>query len=227
MDGKLKRSDGGDDEPIPAFAGLVNGTVNGGDALACSTSATCRAPPRDRSYCFEGKCVSGGGTVFDAVAFLGQTGTAYTELQTGVLGGHLRVASVGAFDATSGVGFEMMAFGPLKHDNDTILIAIRAAAASGDGGAAAAAAFSYFSISLDRRGCVGAKPAAGTCDGAAGSPCCTVAPEVFYAAVLQHTEEWEAAFAGGISRRRGCHFADVSSTSLLKRLLKGEGGAAE
>ena len=29
------------------------------------------------------------------------------------------------------------------------------------------------------------------------------------------------------SRRRDCHFADIPSPSLLKRLLKGEGGAAE
>ena len=33
--------------------------------------------------------------------------------------------------------------------------------------------------------------------------------------------------AGGNSRRRDCHFADISSPSLLKRLLKGEGRAAE
>ena len=33
--------------------------------------------------------------------------------------------------------------------------------------------------------------------------------------------------AGGTSRRRDCHFADISSPSLLKHLLKGEEGAAE
>ena len=31
----------------------------------------------------------------------------------------------------------------------------------------------------------------------------------------------------GPSRRRDCHFADIPSPSLLKRLLKGEGGAAK
>ena len=33
--------------------------------------------------------------------------------------------------------------------------------------------------------------------------------------------------AGGASRRRDCHFTDTPSSSILKRLLKGEGGAAE
>ena len=32
---------------------------------------------------------------------------------------------------------------------------------------------------------------------------------------------------GGNSRRRACHFTDIPSPSTLKRLLKGEGGAAE
>ena len=31
----------------------------------------------------------------------------------------------------------------------------------------------------------------------------------------------------GISHGRDCHFADALSPSLLKRMLKGEGGAAE
>ena len=31
----------------------------------------------------------------------------------------------------------------------------------------------------------------------------------------------------GLSRRRDCHFTDTPSPSLLKRLVKGEGGAAE
>ena len=33
--------------------------------------------------------------------------------------------------------------------------------------------------------------------------------------------------AGGASRRRDCHFADITSPVLLKHLLKVEGGAAE
>ena len=33
--------------------------------------------------------------------------------------------------------------------------------------------------------------------------------------------------AGQSSRRRDCHCAGIPSSSLLKRLLKGEGGAAE
>ena len=32
---------------------------------------------------------------------------------------------------------------------------------------------------------------------------------------------------GPTSRRRDCHFADAPSAAILKRLLKGEGGAAE
>ena len=36
-----------------------------------------------------------------------------------------------------------------------------------------------------------------------------------------------SADGGAISRRRDCHFTDTPSSSTLKRLLKGEGGAAE
>ena len=32
---------------------------------------------------------------------------------------------------------------------------------------------------------------------------------------------------GSASRRRDCHFTDIPSPSILKHLLKGEGGAAE
>ena len=32
---------------------------------------------------------------------------------------------------------------------------------------------------------------------------------------------------GSSSRRRDCHFTDTPSPSILKRLLKGQGGAAE
>ena len=36
-----------------------------------------------------------------------------------------------------------------------------------------------------------------------------------------------ALVGGTFSRRRGCHFTDTPSPSTLKRLLNGEGGAAE
>ena len=38
---------------------------------------------------------------------------------------------------------------------------------------------------------------------------------------------FETATRGGLSRRRDCHFADISSPSKLTPPLKGEGGAAE
>ena len=38
---------------------------------------------------------------------------------------------------------------------------------------------------------------------------------------------WRRLVAGECSRRRDCHFADIPSPSLLKHLLKAEGGAAE
>ena len=69
------------------------------ELLSCTHSEECRTPPRDRSYCYKGRCVGGGGVLFDPAIFLGQNGSStYSELQTGVLGGHLRVASVGAYD---------------------------------------------------------------------------------------------------------------------------------
>eukprot|EP01046_Picozoa_sp_COSAG06_P053082 COSAG06_NODE_9090_length_1989_cov_4.921456_3_plen_110_part_00 len=69
------------------------------ELLSCTHSEECRTPPRDRSYCYKGQCVGGGGVLFDPAIFLGQNGSStYSELQTGVLGGHLRVASVGAYD---------------------------------------------------------------------------------------------------------------------------------
>ena len=80
MDGKLLRSDGADNEPLRA-----------GAPANCTSSEQCRAPPRDRSYCYQGACVAGGGVVFDASAFL-DLPLACKQMQAGVLGGHLRVA---------------------------------------------------------------------------------------------------------------------------------------
>ena len=82
--------------------------------VACNSSSECRAPPRDRSYCRCGQCVGGGGRVFSPTAFLTQDARDYDELQTGVLGGHLRVASVGCYSTHQRHGFEMLALGPLS-----------------------------------------------------------------------------------------------------------------
>ena len=59
-------------------------------------------------------------------------------MQAGVLGGYMRVASVACFDAGAGGvgngdsdsdgspfvprGFEMLSLGPLRRDNDTVLV---------------------------------------------------------------------------------------------------------
>ena len=55
---------------------------------------------------------------------LGLPPTNFSGMVSGVLGGYLRVASVGAFDLATERGFEMMALGPLAADNDTILVAL-------------------------------------------------------------------------------------------------------
>ena len=95
MDGKLMRSDGNVQEPAPP-----NGTsaAKEGVGLACISSEECNTPPRDRSYCYRGECVAGGGVVFDGAAFLGfssdptqQGFDGFPEQQMGTIGGHLRV----------------------------------------------------------------------------------------------------------------------------------------
>jgi hypothetical protein len=244
MDGKLRRADGGVEEPIPP----PNLTKT--PALACTTSDVCRAPPRDRSYCYNGTCVPGGGIVFDGAAFLGFS-KPFSEQQMGVLGGHLRVAASSVYEVTDDVGFEMMAIGPLALDNDTILVAIRKCVfyihllvhrlspmsafclfdpviqhtyvvgapttlialllarllctffffARYSPDAPVNAAYTYLSTSLDRRACSGTPSTAPYCS---GSKCCTVAPEVFYEAVLEHHAEWHAVFAPGMELTIPC-----------------------
>ena len=71
-------------------------------ASYCQLPATGRGP---------GTCVGGGGSVFSANKVLGIPATNYSEMQAGVLGGYLRIASVGNFDRATQRGFEMMALG--------------------------------------------------------------------------------------------------------------------
>lgn len=145
MDGKLRRTDGGVEEPIPPP------NMAGTAGLACITSEECRTPPRDRSYCYNGACVPGGGVIFDGAAFLGFT-KAFSEQQMGVLGGHLRVAASVCFNPSDNTGFEMMAIGPLAFDNDTVLVALRNYVPN----APPNAPYTYLSTSIDRRPCKGA-----------------------------------------------------------------------
>jgi hypothetical protein len=183
----------GDDEPIPPPGdGLLAAA-----GAACQSSWECRAPPRDRSYCgAAGVCVGGGGPVFSPTVFLGQNASDYDQLQTGVLGGHLRVASVGCYSTAKRHGFEMMALGPLSpavaeslgfaRGNDTVLAALRPYTAG-----AQPAPYTYLSISLDRGNCSGA-PLPGTpgaCQASAGQ---------FFGAVLAHTLEWNVHFDVGM-----------------------------
>ena len=61
-------------------------------------------------------------------------------------------------------------------------------------------------------------------DNAPGAPL----PEEAFSCRVQTSLETMAEIASGAtSRRRGCHFADTPSPSLLKYLLKGQGAAAE
>ena len=214
MEGKLKRSDGADEEPLRMA----------GAPPSCNTSDQCRLPPRDRSYCYQGQCVPGGGTVFDAAAYLGLA-PPFEEMQSGLVGGHLRVASVACFNRSTSQGFEMLAIGPLAADNDTILVALRRYVPA----APPNASFTFLSISLDRRPCSDhrsaetsrsgpsvlsvsssalsvsssvlsvSSSAASYCDDPA-HPCCEVDGTRFYVAVLQHAQAWDdALLLGGAS----------------------------
>ena len=177
----------------------------GGDEASCKTSADCRIPPMQSHYCKipagggPGACVGGGGTVFDGPAVLRLYHTTFSEMQAGLLGGHLRVASVGAYDVGTGRGLEMMALGPLAIDNDTMLVAIKpyaavnasvaadaadtattnATTANADAGASKEP-FAYYSVSLDRTHPQSSNP---------------VPSATFYLAVLEHAVEWNAMFA--------------------------------
>eukprot|EP01043_Picozoa_sp_COSAG02_P027814 COSAG02_NODE_1656_length_11472_cov_4.522729_4_plen_788_part_00 len=208
MDGTIKRSDGGDNEPIPP-PGLLSldpephhGNVK--DALACSTSYDCRTPPRDRSYCFQGQCVGGGGPIFSAAAFLNQSTSDYDQLQTGVLGGHLRVASVGCYSSKDKEGFELMALGPLSpHEseslgfskgNDTVLVALRPYMPPGR--EPTGQPYTFLSFSLDKAPCSGGTPVGG----APGSltAACQISPGQFFGAVLAHASQWKSQFDAGM-----------------------------
>lgn len=170
MHGNIKRSDGANNDPPPI---LVD--------TPCSKNDDCA----DREFCVNGTCRGGGTTVFSAGEFLGLPSTNYTMMQTGVLGGHLRIASVACLNpasnaantAVAAVGFEMLAVGPLPEDMDTILIAIR----KFDPDAAVNASFQYVTVSLNQQRCT-------------ATPCVSTASR-FYAAVLAHAIEWEAVFA--------------------------------
>eukprot|EP01046_Picozoa_sp_COSAG06_P053081 COSAG06_NODE_9090_length_1989_cov_4.921456_2_plen_205_part_00 len=92
----------------------------------------------------------------------------------------------------------MVALGPLPTDNDTLLVALRAHAPTQETNAAgmgADAPYTYLSLSLDRRDCPGKAPAHGVCG---ASPCCVVAPETFFRAVLEHALEWKRVFEPGM-----------------------------
>jgi hypothetical protein len=126
--------------------------------------------------------------VFDAMEVLGVPPTNFSSMVSGVLGGHLRVAAVGAFDQATQRGFEMMALGPLAADNDTILVALQkyspSASHESDSSNAIAEGYIYFSVSLDRR-----YPQNST----------LVSPGAFWGAVVAHAAEWQEAFAPAMS----------------------------
>ena len=115
--------------------------------------------------------------------------TNFSDMVTGMLGGYLRVAAIGAFDRDTRRGFEMMALGPLAADNDTILVALRNATTMEVAGLhskdsprseIAASTYSYYNVSLDRR-----HPSNST----------LVAPSVFWSAVVDHAVKWQRIFA--------------------------------
>jgi hypothetical protein len=140
----------------------------------------------------------------------------FSEMQAGVLGGHLRVASIGAYDVDSQLGFEMMALGPLALDNDTVLVAIRPHTPTNQQKDGAASTRNIVAVKIDRA----ATAADGTIvdeedvrvSDAVTSPYTflyysvsldrthsedsqIVPSAVFYLAVLEHAVEWNDLFA--------------------------------
>lgn len=147
------------------------------------------ASPSRGSGAPAGQCTGGGGTVFDAMELLQIPPTNFSDMVTGMLGGYLRVAAVGAFDRATRRGFEMTALGPIAADNDTILVALRNATGSEVADLyneetprpeISTSTYSYYSVSLDRR-----HPPNST----------LVAPSVFWSAVVDHAVRWQRVFA--------------------------------
>jgi hypothetical protein len=203
MNGKIKRADGPNEEPVVVAAsgrGATGATVpeaSTSSPTPCTHDSECATGRDLRGYCAAldaslagstdsatttGVCQPGGTTVFSAESFLGlPLAQPYANMQTGVLGGYKRVASVGCYDSTQGTpqeasprGFEMMAVGPLKADNDTILVALRKYNSP---------QYQYRQVSIAQRWGTAAANASRASSAAA-----------FYAAVLEHSQEWDAFF---------------------------------
>jgi hypothetical protein len=87
-------------------------------------------------------------------------------------------------------GFEMMSLGPLRSDNDTVLIALRGY----EKGAAVNASFTYLSVSLNQQRCVSKET---------GQQACASTAEEFYSAVLEHTLEWTQIFGDDVGMGDG------------------------
>ena len=97
----------------------------------------------------------------------------------------------------------MLSLGPLRRDNDTVLVAVRkrapAVAAAPPAPVVAPAtnaSFEFLSLSLDRRRCA-------TVQSWWSDPRCRSSAAEFYAAVLDHALDWAAAFStasGGAGR---------------------------
>ena len=244
MDGTIKRSDGSDSEPIPP-GDPTRAPAAEQPGVACASSWECRTPPRDRSYCSADKtCVGGGGPVFSPTDFLGQNASEYDQLQTGnprddfwhlgwilprvpaiivrvgVVGGHLRVASVGCYSTARQQGFEMMALGPLSEppprpsvcvlcqDGSDIVVETGPTDAAALGfdpsndtvlaalrphaAGQTQPSYTYLAISLDRGRCSGGTPTE------ASNSVCEISAAQFFGGVLAHALKWKPQFDGGM-----------------------------
>ena len=134
-----------------------------------------------------------------------QTTTEYDQLQTGVLGGHLRVASIGCYSTTHNEGFELMALGPLSPEesevlgftkgNDTMLVALRPHMST-ETANSTKQPYIYLSFSLDKAPCSGGSPVGGVPGSLTAA--CQISPGQFFGAVLAHATLWKRQFDAGM-----------------------------
>ena len=135
-----------------------------------------------------------------------------------MVGGHLRVASVGCYSTARQQGFEMMALGPLSKPPRTVCCTLAKMAAislwTGPTDAAALGfdpsndtvlaalrphaagqtqpSYTYLAISLDRGRCSGGTPTE------ASDSVCEISAAQFFGGVLAHALKWKPQFDGGM-----------------------------
>jgi hypothetical protein len=120
--------------------------------------------------------------------------TNWSFTKSALVGGHLRVVAVVAYDYASGYGFEQVAFAPASEPAASAYVRLRASE-EGEWGA-----FAYFNAS-------------------SLAPTAQLAPEDFYAALLSEQALWNATLAPGASYelpgREGARQRDTAAASLV------------